>query len=250
MAETALQIAPAKPVHKRSGTLTMPALVDGKGPNDVKSVRPVSALPSTEIPELRAWLRGLSPEMFSEDVPFDSQAALTRVLGLLEVLTQSLAEIHDAQESVRRRWLGRSARSSVLHSEDSNAVLAYLLDPQADWHERLRELSDSVRDVVTHELALFRATLEGARTLVHTLSPEVIAASVASAGEEAASTERAPGFWTRLLCKDAGDIGLWRRFQSLYDELTDGARYERIFLGRVFSRSYLAAMGQPDPARG
>jgi hypothetical protein len=52
------------------------------------------------------------------------------------------------------------------------------------------------------------------------------------------------------LCKDAGDIGLWRRFLGLYDELTEGAHYERVFLGRVFSRSYLAAMGRPENARG
>jgi hypothetical protein len=203
-----------------------------------------------DIPELRAWLHAISPDTFPEDARFDSERALTRVLGLVEALTQSLAEIHDAQASVRRRWLGRSARRSILQSDDGNLVLAYLLDPQADWNDRLRELEGSVRDVVTHELALFRATLEGARALVDTLSPKVIASSARADAGKAASSSPAPGFWTRLVCKDADDIGLWRRFLSMYGELTDGARYERIFLGRVFSRSYLAAMGQPDPARG
>lgn len=197
------------------------------------------------IPELRAWLQAINPDVFSDQQLADDQLALARVLGLLEVLVQSLAEIHDAQESVRRRWLGRSARRSILQSDDGNTVLAYLLNPQADWNERLRELEELVRDVVTHELALFRATLEGARTLVGALSPDVVAAS-----DDAPVSEPAPGFWTRLLCKDAGDIGLWRRFRATYAELTDGARYERVFLGRVFSRSYLAAMGRPDPARG
>jgi hypothetical protein len=206
--------------------------------------------PPSEIPELREWLRAISPEIVPEGLPFDSQVALTRVLGLLEVLVQSLAEIHDAQESVRRRWLGRSARRSILQSDDGNLVLAYLLNPQADWSDRLRELEQSVRDVVTHELALFRATLDGARTLVNTLSPNVIASSGAAEAGDGAGGVTAPGFWTRLLCKDAGDIGLWRRFLATYGELTDGAHYERIFLGRVFSRSYLAAMGSPDPARG
>jgi len=205
--------------------------------------------PPSDIPELRAWLHAISPELFPQKQPIDGQLALARVLGLLEVLVQSLAEIHDAQESVRRRWLGRSARPSILQSDDGNVVLAYLLNPHADWTERLRELEGSVRDVVTHELALFRATLEGARTLVKTLSPEVVASSV-DADRDAPGAEPAPGFWTRLLCKDAGDIGLWRRFQAMYGELTDGARYERVFLGRVFSRSYLAAMGRPDAARG
>jgi predicted component of type VI protein secretion system len=206
--------------------------------------------PPSDIPELHDWLRAISPEIVPEGMPFDSQLALTRVLGLVEVLIQSLAEIHDAQESVRRRWLGRSARRSVLQSDDGNAVLTYLLNPQADWNERLRELEQSVRDVVTHELALFRATLDGARTLINTLSPDLIASSAAADDRDLGGAEPAPGFWTRLLCKDAGDIGLWRRFLSLYGDLTEGARYERVFLGRVFSRSYLAAMGEPDAAQG
>ena len=202
--------------------------------------------PSSDIPELRAWLHAVSPDVFPEQLPIDGQ--LARVLGLLEVLVQSLAEIHDAQESVRKRWLGRSARRSILQSDDGNVVLAYLLNPQADWSERLRELEDSVRDVVTHELALFRATLEGARTLLESLSPSTVLSNV-DTDRDAPGAVPAPGFWTRLLCKDAGEIGLWRRFQAMYGEITDGARYERIFLGRVFSRSYLAAMGRADPAR-
>jgi len=206
-----------------------------------------AVVPPSEIPGLRDWLKAISPEIAPEGLPFDSQLALARVLGLLEVLVQSLAEIHDAQDSLRRRWLGRSARRSILQSDSGNDVLAYLLNPRADWDERLRELEESVRDVVTHELALFRATLEGARTLVNSLSPTVVASSI---NGDTAGAEPAAGFWTRLLCKDAGDIGLWRRFRAMYAELTDGARYERVFLGRVFSRSYLAAMGRAEPARG
>jgi predicted component of type VI protein secretion system len=205
--------------------------------------------PPIDIPELHHWMHAINPEIVPEGMPFDSQRALTRVLSLVEVLIQSLAEIHDAQESVRRRWLGRSARRSVLQSDDGHAVLAYLLNPRADWSDRLRELEQSVRDVVTHELALFRATLDGARSLISTLSPETIASS-ATADDDADDDAPSAGFWTRLLCKDAGDIGLWRRFLGLYDELTDGAQYERVFLGRVFSRSYLAAMGRPEHARG
>jgi predicted component of type VI protein secretion system len=205
--------------------------------------------PPSEIPELRDWLRAISPEIAQEGMPFDSQLALTRVLGLLEALVQSLAEIHDAQESVRGRWLGRSARRSVLQSDDGNAVLAYLLNPRADWNDRLRELEESVRDVVTHELALFRATLDGARTLISAVSPETIESSTAADDDGGDGAEPAVGFWTRLFCKEAGDIELWQKYVALYGELTDGARYERVFLGRDFSRSYLAAMGRSEHAR-
>jgi pSer/pThr/pTyr-binding forkhead associated (FHA) protein len=239
-----LDPAAAQPAHALE-PLAKPSPPAAPGPTGVADSA-ASFSRAGDIPELRDWMRAISPEIVPEGLPFDSQLALTRVLGLLEVLIQSLAEIHDAQESVRRRWLGRSARRSILQSEDGNTVLAYLLDPRADWNDRSSELEQSVRDVVTHELALFRATLDGARTLVSSLAPDVIASSAAD--EDAADAEPAPGFWTRLLCKDAGEIGLWRRFLALYGVLTDGARYERVFFGRVFSRSYRAAMGQGGAA--
>ncbi|MET0389551.1 MAG: type VI secretion system-associated FHA domain protein, partial [Polyangiales bacterium] len=202
-----------------------------------------------EIPELREWLRAISNDIIPDDTIFDSQQTLTRVLGLVEALIQSLAEIHDAQDSVRRRWLGARPRRSLLQSDKGHLVLAYLLNPQADWNARLQELEQSVRDVVTHELALFRATLEGARTLVQAISPEVVAQTEAAAdGDSQADDQRPGGFWERLLRRHARDIRLWQQFINLYDELTDGARYERVFFGRVFSRSYLAAMGQTEPS--
>jgi hypothetical protein len=82
------------------------------------------------------------------------------------------------------------------------------------------------------------------------LSPETIESSAAAEDDDAADAEPAAGFWTRLLCKDAGDIESWQKYVALYGELTDSARYERVFLGRDFSRSYLAAMGRSEHARG
>jgi len=200
----------------------------------------------SDIPELREWLRAVNGELLPENVYFDSRLTLTRVLGLVEALVQSLAEIHDAQDSVRRRWLGRGSRRSILQSDKGNIVLAYLLNPQADWNERLRELEQSVRDVVTHEFALFRAVLEGARTLVDAISPEVVEQSNRGADVEPDESSESHSFWTRLFSKTAPEVSLWRRFVSLHADILDGARYERVFLGRVFARSYLAAMGQVD----
>jgi hypothetical protein len=202
--------------------------------------------PALEIPELRAWLQAIGRDVLPENLHFDSRETLTRILGLLEALVQSLAEIHDAQDSVRRRWLGQSGRRSVLQSDKGNLVLAYLLNPQADWNDRLRELEQSIRDVVTHELALFKATLEGARTLVEALSPQAItqAESVASEQEEAQT------FWSRVLRKNSLEARLWQRLGQTHAELQDGNRYERVFLGRLFARSYLAAMGKSSTGGG
>jgi hypothetical protein len=201
-----------------------------------------------DIPELREWLRAIKSDLLPEQVRFDSRQTLTRVLGLVEALVQSLAEIHDAQESVRRRWLGRSQRRSVLQSDQGKIVLSYLLNPHADWNERLRELESSVRDAVTHELALFRATLDGARTLVNAVSPEAVCEADEADSGELATAE--PSFWERVsgAGKHLPQARLWQRFLGLHQELSDGARYERVFLGRVFARSYLAAMGKPASA--
>jgi predicted component of type VI protein secretion system len=202
-----------------------------------------------EDPELRAWLQAIKGDLMPDFVHFDSQLARSRVLGLVEVLIQSLAEIHEAQDSVRKRWLGRSARRSVLQSDKGRVVLAYLLNPQADWDERLRELEDSVRDIITHELALFRATLDGARSLVESVSPQAVTLAVQDSEPSASETdEQARGvpFWRRWLARVPAEVSLWRRFVSLHTELAQDARYERVFLGRVFVRSYLAALGQAD----
>jgi predicted component of type VI protein secretion system len=207
----------------------------------------VGVAPPLEIPELQTWLREISRDVLPANVHFDSRLALTRVLVMVEALVQSLAEVHDAQESVRQRWLGQSPRRSVLQSDKGNLVLAYLLNPQADWSERLQELEETIRDVVTHELALFKAMLEGARALLDAVSPEAIVEAEAAESKDM-ETELTGGFWSRLF--GGGDHNnearLWQRLLTTYAELRDGDRFERVFLGRGFARSYLAAMGQRD----
>jgi predicted component of type VI protein secretion system len=200
--------------------------------------------PAQEIPELQAWLREIARDLLPANVQFDSRLALSRVLLIVEALVQALAEVHEAQESVRQRWLGQSPRRSVLQSDKAKLVLAYLLNPQADWNERREELEQTIRDVVTHELALFKAMLEGARSLIDALSPETIAAAESSEADESGSD----GFWTRWRKRRAQALEprLWRRLLASYAELRDGDRFERVFLGRSFARSYLAAMGHRD----
>jgi hypothetical protein len=161
------------------------------------------------------------------------------------MLTQSFAEINDAQDNIRKHWLGRAARSSVLRSDNGRVILAYLLNPKADWGDRLGELEGAISDVIMHELSLFKATLEGARSLLDSLSPAALAKAE---GIELASIEEGTGggFLGRLLPRDSPESRLWRRFTSTYEGLMDGDRYQRLFLGRSFARTYLAAMGQRD----
>jgi hypothetical protein len=101
--------------------------------------------------------------------------------------------------------------------------------------------------VVTHELALFKATMEGARLLVASLSPRSIAEAEGIDPESLEDGGRS-GLWGRRRNKDASEARLWRRFVGMHEALTDGDRYQRVFLGRVFARTYLAAMGKADSA--
>jgi predicted component of type VI protein secretion system len=199
-----------------------------------------------DIPEIGEWLHGIAEGVLPPGFRLDTGLTLERILGLLEILSQSIAEINDAQDSVRKRWLGRAPRSSVLQSDNGRVILAYLLNPRAEWSERALEVEESLRNVVMHEIALFKATLEGARGLLDALSPETIAQA---AGVDLAQLDEegdSPGLWQRLTSRDDSRAQLWRRFVSTYESLRDGARYQRVFMGRPFARTYLAAMGQAD----
>ena len=53
-------------------------------------------------------------------------------------------------------------------------------------------------------------------------------------------------FWQRLKSRDDPRIALWTKFVETYESLKDGARYQRVFMGRPFARTYLMAMGQSE----
>lgn len=209
---------------------------------------PAAASGPSGAPEIAAWLRKIAEGVLPPKFSVDPSATLQRALSLLELLTQSFAEINDAQDNIRRHWLGRAPRSSILRSDNGRAILAYMLNPSADWNERLGEIESAISDVVMHELSLFKATLEGARSLVESMSPEALAKAE---GVDLASLEEGgsgSGFLGRLLPRDTPEGRLWRRFMTTYEGLMDGDRYQRLFLGRKFARTYLAAMGQRGDA--
>jgi predicted component of type VI protein secretion system len=195
----------------------------------------------SDVPEVREWLLAIGKDILPPQLQLDSGLTLERILRLLELLAQSLAEVHAAQDSVRSRWLGRAPRRSVLHSENGLVLLAYMLNPKADFRDRVAELEQTVRDAVTHELALFKAMLEAARKLVDSLSPEAL--STAEQGAGAQTEPNRAGLWRRLR-GEAPEVRLWQRLVAAHGALLDGNRYQRFFLGRMFAHSYLAAMGQ------
>lgn len=217
----------------------------GADPDLRETLQALGVAAPADTSELSEWLAAIKGDLLPDGVEFDPQLTLRRVLGLLEALVQSLAEIHDAQDTVRKRWLGRSARRSLLQSDNGTIVLAYLLNPQANWSQRLSELEQCVREVVTHELALFRATLDGAHDLLQAISPEAIEQSLYGAGGAVAAERDHGNLISRWLRRPVREKALWERFETMHTTLLDEARYERVFLGRSFARSYLSAMGKP-----
>jgi predicted component of type VI protein secretion system len=198
-----------------------------------------------DIPEIGEWLGTIAEGVLPPNLRLDTGLTLGRILNLLEMLSESFAEINDAQDSVRRRWLGRAPRGSILQSDNGRVILAYLLNPKADWSERAGEVEEALRNVVMHEIALFKATMEGARALLDALSPEALAKAANVNLEELEEDTSGAGFWQRLKREDP-KAALWQRFVDAYDSLKDGARFQRVFMGRQFARTYLAAMGQSD----
>jgi hypothetical protein len=198
-----------------------------------------------DLPEIGEWLSTVAEGILPANLRLDTGLTLERILGLIEMLTESFAEVNDAQDSVRKRWLGRAPRGSVLQSDNGRVILAYLLNPKADWSERVQEVEDALSNVVMHELALFKATLEGARALLETLSPAAIAQGAQIDLSEVEESSE-PGFWQRLKSRDDPRTLLWTKFVETYESLKDGARYQRVFMGRPFARTYLMAMGQSE----
>lgn len=200
-----------------------------------------------DIPEISGWLREIAEGVLPAKFHLDTGLTLQRVLALTEVLSQSFAEINDAQQSVRSRWLGRAHRTSVIKSDDGHVVLAYLLNPKGEWETRLAELEEAAREAVVHEFALFKATLGGARELLESISPETIAEAEGIDLEEVShENNEAPGLWGRIISKKDPEQRLWRRFVSTYENLVEGDRFQRAFMGRAFARTYLAAMGNGE----
>lgn len=213
------QIAPGEPAHP-----------GGRG-----AVAGVRAEAQAQDGDIDAWFvriaDGLMPRGFLKHGP---GLPVSRVLSLLELLVESFVEFHGAQEAVRKHWFGLAARDSLLKAEEPRAVLVYLLNPKAEWEARVGELRRVVQELVAHELALFNATMVGARTLAERFSPEQAATEEGVKLEAATERRRGGSVERRVLA----------RLRDNFRELMEGERYQRVFLGRAFARTYLAAMGR------
>jgi predicted component of type VI protein secretion system len=121
---------------------------------------------------------------------------------------------------------------SPLHrAQTAGEVTSYLLDPQANTHDRLEQLVDLFADLGIHEMALLAGVKAGVRKLLAELDPEK--------GYARASGGGAFGLLDRSL----------KRYREHFDRVAedDGAS---VVFGPEFARAYAAALGTDTKRRG
>ena len=193
-------------------------------------------------PLLEAWLKEMG-QALPLGMKLESGFEMDRLVAIIEAYTNAFVDLNEAQQEVRKRTLGRLPHNSILRSaDDPKVVLGYLLDPTATWEARFAELRNAVRAMVRHDWALMQATLEGARELLQSLSPEQLAEREGIELPRLDEKE-AKGFWPSRSPRSPFER-LWRRFSEEYAALVQGDHYQRRFLGTRFARRYTRAMGQ------
>lgn len=176
--------------------------------------------------------------------------AMEHVGALLEVFIDSFIELKKGYgqfETEMGLQINYDA-SPLDQATNPKDVIAHLLEPSADRMERLNELRRAFASFALHQVALLGASVEGARELLESLSPRVVAgtAPTATIGSNAI-TARAQGILSALTRTwPIGPIISWGRYKQAYDATTEGDRFTRQLFGRKFIRAYLALIGGQD----
>jgi hypothetical protein len=195
---------------------------------------PISSASSGPVHETlarlgQAWSGAAGLQIRGQERAFaETLAAVTDAFarGLVE-LKKGLKEFG---EGIGVRAVG--GHSPLHRSQSASELLAYLLDPQADTHERLEQLVDLFADLMIHEVALLSGVKAGVRQLLTELDPE---------GGYARSQEGrgGPGLFDRGL----------RRYRDFFKSATEDDGQAIVF-GAEFARAYANALGtNPTPRR-
>jgi predicted component of type VI protein secretion system len=188
-------------------------------------------------PEMEGWLRRLTNDKFPPPgSSINIAIAMERVGELLEVFSQAFIELRRAHEQFCREMsLTRYADPTPLQTQtDRQAILAYLLSPSQEGGERPNELSRALADLALHQVALVSSVVEGARSMLETMSPSALR----TVADPPPTTPVLNGesfidsVWPVKARK------LWRRFAVLHHDLAEGDRFTRELFGRAFARRY------------
>lgn len=196
----------------------------------------------TGTPEMEDWLRRLTDGLFP--LPGGSvniALAMERVGELLEVFTQAFVGTRRVHEQFCREMsLARYEEPTTLQtSDDTGVVLAYLLTPTQEGKDRVTELSRALAEGALHQVALISSVIEGARSMLDSLSPKVITRAPDPPAHAAVLSDDSVmnTIWPHAARK------LWRRFNAAHYDLAENDRFTRELFGRSFARRYYSVTG-------
>ena len=172
-------------------------------------------------------------------VPAEHTAVtMERVGHLLELFAAAFIESRRAHQRARQKLAldhGRPAPSTLQQSEDSHALLAYLLSSDPAAADRSQELRKSLADFAIHQIALLSAVVEGARSMLAQLEPQLIAQLREPAHAAGVlDAEEAAKVWPLTARK------LWHKFVVRHHDLTHSDHFARELFGKEFTRRYHA----------
>lgn len=187
----------------------------------------------------------LVPSRPAPQSPQEMEGFLVRALAALETFGTAYVSLRRSQEEFGTEMVGSQRRSAdptpIEDAQDPRPVLEYLLDWTGDGDARMQQLRGQYAEIMTHQVALLGAVMEGVRKLLQVrLSPAGIMRHVDG---EAGAFSFGP-------FKAAA---AWKRYLALHDELTEDKEITSAIFGRDFARAYSAALGENfadnDPRR-
>lgn len=187
----------------------------------------------------------LVPSRPAPQSPQEMEGFLVRALAALETFGTAYVSLRRSQDEFGSEMVGSSRRSAdptpIEDAQDPRPVLEYLLDWTGDGDARMQQLRGQYAEIMTHQVALLGAVMEGVRKLLQVrLSPGGILRHVEGGG----------GAFNFGPFKAAA---AWRRYLALHDELTEDKEITSAIFGRDFARAYSAALGENfadnDPRR-
>jgi predicted component of type VI protein secretion system len=122
-------------------------------------------------------------------------------------------------------------------AQNSSAVLRYLLDWNTTGREQISALTRAFADLALHQVAMLSGVIEGARSLMNTLSPTTIS------GAQSAAIARSggSGLFQRLF--PFRRASLWQSFTDRHTQLMEEDRFTREVFGGHFARAYFTVTG-------
>ena len=186
----------------------------------------------------------LVPSRPAPQSPQEMEGFLVRALAALETFGTAYVSLRRSQDEFGTEMVGSSRRSAdptpIEDAQDQRPVLEYLLDWTGDGDARMQQLRGQYAEIMTHQVALLGAVMEGVRKLLQVrLAPAGILRHVEGEGGLSFGPFKA--------------AAAWKRYLALHDELTEDKEITSAIFGRDFARAYSAALGENfadnDPRR-